>query len=374
MMSSDRVEPNSPLSQRANNAITRTLSLQWVEGNAEKAESSFFKINTQGTPLDRVEARLLENRRKPIAIAARSVVRAGYGHKYWSNFESDTQAEIESISRELHSLLFSPEIERPIRTLNLPHGGHASTISACNILMSLLAYAVEQSDRVVKDSYLYADDGDGGATIRALERLRRIVFRITGNDSPSLGLHPAVYFYSATGRHWDVVLIAMVRVFSKAIENNDDQFFRLFTRNRQTVEEVFLNHKTLIGQANIAIRSTNRVQKWADLIEGAARGKLFAEGVSADEILGALELRGKVVASEIREVGANFSNSTKSAVFLKELVKSAIKCPLCGGLVLAAKSVSYDHVKPKSKGGTSTADNVQLTHPYCNSIKGDNSA
>lgn len=35
---------------RARNMATRSLSLQWVNGDADKAESSFFKINTQGTP------------------------------------------------------------------------------------------------------------------------------------------------------------------------------------------------------------------------------------------------------------------------------------------------------------------------------------
>ena len=370
MMSIETVQSDPVLAQRATNAITRTLSLQWVEGNAEKAESSFFKINTQGTPLDKVEGRLLENRRKPIAIAARSVVRAGYGHKYWSNFRDDTQSQIEEISRELHGVLFSPEIERPIRTLNLPHGGHVSTISACNVLMNLFAYAVEQTDREVKGSPLYTEDADGTATIKVLKRLRKVMFRITGNESPSLGLHPAVYFYSSTGRHWDVVLVSMVSVFSKAIGNNDHSFFRSFTRNRQKLEEVFLEHKTLIGQANIAIRSRNRVQKWSDLIERTARGELFPDGVSADAILSALELQGRVVASEITEIGGSFSNSTKSAAFLKDSVKSALKCPLCGGLVLAEKSVQYDHVKPKSKGGTGATDNVQLTHPYCNSIRG----
>ena len=372
MMSIETIQSDNVLAQRASNAITRTLSLQWVEGNAEKAESSFFKINTQGTPLDKIEGRLLKNRRKPIAIAARSVVRAGYGHKYWSNFEPSVQSRIEEISRELHGLLFSPEIERPIRTLNLPHGGHVSTISACNILMNLLAYSVEQTDRVVQDSHLYSDDSDGTATIKALNRLRQVMFRITGNDSPSLGLHPAVYFYSSTGWHWDVVLIAMVNVFAKAVGNNDDGFFRSFTENRQTLEEIFLAHKRLIGQANIAIRSTNRVQKWSELIEKTARGRLFANGVSVDEILDALELRGKVVASGIQEVGGSFSPNTKSAAFLKESVKAALRCSLCSGLVLAEKSVQYDHVEPKSKGGTGALDNVQLTHPYCNSIKGAN--
>ena len=370
MMSIESVQSDSVLAQRASNAITRTLSLQWVEGNAEKAESSFFNINTQGTPLDKVEQRLLENRRMPIAIGARSVVRAGYGHKYWSNFEMGTQRRIEEISSELHGMLFSPEIEKPIRTLNLPHGGHVSALSACNILMNLFAYAIEQTDSVVTGSYLYADDHDGDATVEALQRLREVMFRVTGNDSPSLGLHPAVYFYSSTGRHWEFILVAIVNLFSKAIRNSDDKFFRLFTENRRTLEEIFLKNKTLIGQANIAIRSTNRVQKWSELIDRTARGKLFTKSVAPDDILSALELKGKVVASDIAEVGSNFSRRTKSAAFLRDSVQKAMTCPLCEGLVLAEKSVSYDHVKAKSRGGTGALDNLQLTHPYCNSIKG----
>ena len=370
MMSIENAGPDSLLAQRASNAIARTLSLQWVEGNAEKAESSFFKINTQGTPLDKVEQRLLENRRKPIAIGARAVVRAGYGHKYWSNFEEGAQVEIESVARELYELLFSPEVEKPIKTLNLPHGGQVSTLSACSVLMNLLAYSVEQTDDVLSDSYLYRSDPDGGATIKGLKRLQTVMSRITGNDSPSLGLHPAVYFYSSTGSHWEFMLIAIVNVFAKAVANNDDGFFKVFTQNRKRLEKVLLNHKSLVGQANIAIRSRSRVQKWSELIERTARGKLFANGVTPDEILSALELRGKVVASEIAEVGADFSPGTKSAAFLRESVQAAIRCPQCEGLVLAERSVSYDHIEPKSKGGVGAMDNVQLTHPYCNSVKG----
>src|SRR5438876_1081224 len=58
----------------AKTALTRSLQIQWIHGNAEEAEISFFKINTHGTALDEVEERLLRNRRKPAAIAARAVV------------------------------------------------------------------------------------------------------------------------------------------------------------------------------------------------------------------------------------------------------------------------------------------------------------
>jgi hypothetical protein len=33
------------------------------------------------------------------------------------------------------------------------------------------------------------------------------------------------------------------------------------------------------------------------------------------------------------------------------------------------KSVSYDHIAPKRKGGTGDPANVQLAHPYCNGYK-----
>lgn len=357
------------LAKRASNATTRTISLQWVEGDAEKAETSFFKINKQGTPLDKVEERLLRERRKPIAIAARSVVRAGTGHKYWSKFSEGIQKKIEEESLLSHETLFAPELRFPIKTLNLPHGGRASPIEAYNILMDLLAYSIVGSPKPNHSSYLYSEDADGHATIKALGQLRRVMERITGNDSPSLGLHPAVYFYSQTGRHWDMMFVAIVAVFSKALRNNDDDFFKIFTKNRFNIEKMLLENKALIGQANIAIRSGSRVSKWSGLIEDAARGKIFSDGFDPDQLLQTLDLSGKLIASEINEVGQNFSDNTKSALFLRDSISSAVKCLVCSGLILAEKSVSYDHVTPKSKGGAGAVANGQLTHPYCNSIK-----
>lgn len=369
MMDSTSVKSDPLLAKRASNATTRTLSLQWVEGDAEKAETSFFKINKQGTPLDKIEERLLRDRRKPIAISARSIVRAGSGHKYWSNFDDVKQKEIEDRANEIHGILFTPEIEFPIKTLNLPHGGKSSPIHAYNIIMDLIAYSALGHDKLKNDHFLYMNDDDGSGTIKTLKLLSNVIKRITGNDSPSLGLHPAVFFYSQTGRHWDMMFIAITNVIAKSIRNNDDKFFKDFTKNRRVIEDIFLNNKALIGQANIAIRSSSRIQKWSDFFENLSRGKIFKSGFSPDEMLDSLELKGKLIASEITEASENFSEKTKSAVFLSESVKQSYKCPVCGGLVLAEKSVSYDHVRPKSSGGKGGIDNIQITHPYCNSIK-----
>jgi hypothetical protein len=66
-------------SKRAKTLFKRKLLLQWVKGSPEVAESSFYKINSLGAPLDDTERMLIENRKKPIAIAARSILRGGLG-------------------------------------------------------------------------------------------------------------------------------------------------------------------------------------------------------------------------------------------------------------------------------------------------------
>lgn len=114
---------DSPVVKRAKVLFTRALALQWVQGSPLVAESSFFKINSQGTPLDATETSLIQNRRKPIAISARAILRAGSGHKYWSAFSETVGKEIVELAQELHKLLFEPEAELPLKTLDVPLGG-----------------------------------------------------------------------------------------------------------------------------------------------------------------------------------------------------------------------------------------------------------
>lgn len=102
--------------RKVNAMIARALPIQWVTGNADKAESSFFKINTEGTPLDEIEELLLRNRRRPVAIAARAVIRAGKGHRYWSAFPATAAEAVESRAKQLHDVLFEPEVTRPVKT------------------------------------------------------------------------------------------------------------------------------------------------------------------------------------------------------------------------------------------------------------------
>jgi hypothetical protein len=86
---------SSVIVRRAKNLSAFAIPLQWVVGDATKAEASFFKINQLAAPINETELTILESRSRPNVLAARAVLRAGTGHKYWYKFEEDRKAEIE---------------------------------------------------------------------------------------------------------------------------------------------------------------------------------------------------------------------------------------------------------------------------------------
>lgn len=73
----------------AKNLGALAIQLQWVEGNADKAEDSFLKINQCATKISDAELELIKNRDKAYALAARAIVRAGQGYQYWSKFSDE---------------------------------------------------------------------------------------------------------------------------------------------------------------------------------------------------------------------------------------------------------------------------------------------
>ena len=125
--------PNSVHSQlldRAQNLGALAIQLQWVEGDASNAENSFFKINQQAAPIDKTELKLLKTRQKPNSIAARAIIRSGKGHKYWSRFNEENQKEIQSLAKEINNILFNPELQTPIKTLDTPICGKVYSAQA----------------------------------------------------------------------------------------------------------------------------------------------------------------------------------------------------------------------------------------------------
>lgn len=352
--------------KRINALITRGLPIQWVKGDAEKAESSFFKINTKGTPLDDIEELLLKNRRKPISIAARAIIRAGKGHRYWSSFDKATAIKIEELAKDLHSVLFDPEIKRPIKTLDLPLGGPKGVRTALQALIDLALIAARNQQGNPKGINDTNDDIDGLETISVLTKTVALVRRVTGNDGGSLGLHPAVYFYGPTGRHSSPMFMGTMTLFGRKLANNDPSFFKKFTRIRSNLEDILVSKKDLIATILQKHVSPKRVDKYADFLDKVIN-QLYNGQIPSDlELVTMAGLDGKIIVGNSKEYAKDFSDDVKSEVFINSALISAIKCPICNGYIDVEKSVSYDHVVRAREGGSGNIANCHLTHPYCN--------
>jgi hypothetical protein len=352
---------------RAGAMNTRPIVVQQVDGDASVAEDSFFAINTQGTTLDDTEQYLIRNRRKPVAIGARAIVRAGFGHSYWSAFSVNTQAEIIRHAQELNRILFQPEAASPIKTLDLPLGGSASSTEALAVLIDFLAVAnSDGADDASAD--VFSEDSEGDKTIEALKRGLRIANRITGNSAQSLGLHPYVYFSNEKGKHSRFLFLGMCALVAMKLRNNDDGWFRKFTESREDVETFLLENKSIIGIVLQNLNKKSRIPKMKQMLDYLVQeSRLGHKQIDAREVFRFIGLTGRLYDLTTTQKPVNFTDEVKSQIFLRDGIKQVLTCPICRGYLDVGKSVSYDHITPIREGGLGTAENGQMVHPYCNS-------
>jgi hypothetical protein len=352
--------------RRANLLFTRALPVQWIQGSAALAETSFFKINSQGTPLDETETMLITNRRKPVAISARAILRSGAGHKYWSAFSRENIPIMEGLAKDFYKVLFEPEVTHPLRTLDVPLGGSVSPVDALALLIEFL---VITGTRDAKGKMIteYADDPTGEGTISVLRNSLEIVSRITSNSSGSLGLHPAVYFYNERGRYNRFLFLGVSLLLTERMRNNDGGFFRKFTTARARLEKFLMENKSLIGGLLQNMAKSQRVPKMRDLLMFLISEFNAGKSVTPEAVINALGLEGRVIDVVAVKTSPEFSDDTKAMIFVRKALEGALTCPVCGGKLDPSKSVSYDHIVRVRDSGVGSAENGDLVHPYCNS-------
>jgi hypothetical protein len=361
----DTKNVHEEMARRAQVLFTRALQLQWIQGDASVAETSFFKINSQGTPLDETETLLIRNRKKPIAIAARAILRAGSGHKYWSKFPSGRVVEVESVTQEFHEKIFKPEAEEPLKTLELPLGGSVSPVDALALLIDFLSIAgTREKDGKAIDKY--GDDDVGDQTIVVLKNALLVLNRIAGNNPASLGLHPAVYFYNEKGKYSRFLFLGITALVQDKLRNNDGRFFRAFTKARPRIEHFLIEHKSLIGIVLQNLSRGQRVPKIKELFEILASELQDANSLKVEDVIAKLGVRGRILDATFSQLSPQISDDTKSMLYVRQAIANALTCPVCGGILDPTKSVSYDHIVPVRDGGTGDLSNTQMAHPYCN--------
>jgi hypothetical protein len=339
------------------NLITRPIPLQWLRGDVQAAEDSFFMINQQGVTLSPTEKELCMSRKKANCIATRAIMKGGSGHQYWKDFPADIQSEISLIAGELNTVIFEPPLEEPIKTTErCPMGG--SIIDSMPMIFSLVNLFLEPRKK-------YENDKDGKETLDLLKKVRKTVWRINSSHASSVGLHPAVYFYNTTGKHQQSSFLAWC---SLVIDYEEKDYFNSFIPIRKRFEDFLLKYKILpiqiIRKFGSLTRSYKPLKRYFGLVVD-----LMVNKKTEQEIL--LELRKEFdyLNPDEKELERtrrkDFSTDVKNAAVILHDLSSQQKCVICQGYIHPiAKSI--DHETDKKFGGDGNIENAAVTHYYCN--------
>ncbi|HBG28518.1 MAG: hypothetical protein A2Y10_07215 [Planctomycetes bacterium GWF2_41_51] len=358
----DKVRPD--ILTKAKILASIAIQLQWVEGDASTAENSFFKINQQAAPIDKTELKLLKSRKKPNSIAARAIIRSGKGHKYWSIFSSEKQNEIQALASEINEILFSPKLQTPIKTLDIPIGGKLYSAQSLPLILDFvnIVNGIESFSKTDLEN-----DPSGEKTIDILKKTRKVAWRINSNHPSSLGLHPIIYFYSQDGRHKVASFFSIVDLLMTLEKRNK---MNDFIKSRKDFEILIQKYDYLVQQINRKHRSVQASYKFISefflrSIDMLNMDKTPDEAINM--IIKETEYNYLTLSSE-NEFPSNqkdFSTGKKSAIYIKQAIQGTPKCKICGGLI-HRNSISIDHIQRKADGGLADIENGQITHPYCN--------
>jgi Protein of unknown function DUF262/HNH endonuclease len=360
-LAQQRKEVDPKIIERARNLGALGIQLQWVEGDAGKAEASFFKINQKAAPIGKTEMRLLQARKTPNGVAARAINRSGNGHKYWSEFSQQKQQEIEIIAQEIHQLVFEPKLKNPIKTLDLPIVGNLSSSEKLELILEFvnIVNGIDSDDQLGEDSV-------GDKTVELLRNCRRVAQRINSNHPSSLGLHPVVYFYTSAGKP---KIGSFYGVITLILDLEKTKSFSKFTEIRKDFEWIIWQYDMVpqLVSKSSAIEAREKVKnlylKILDKLLQKIDKKNIMKEIVADKAFGSLKIKAKSDTSETQS--KDFSRETKSAAYIREALRGTPRCKICGGYI-PDRFNSIDHIKRKADGGLGNIDNAQLTHPYCN--------
>lgn len=350
------------IERKAKNLGSIAVQLQWVEGDAEVAEASFFKINQQAAKIDPTEFKLIKSRKKPNGIASRAIIKGGKGHQYWSSFGNEKVQQIEQLAEEINKSFFLPKLKSPVKTLDLPIGGKGYSSQS-----PLLIFEYVNMVNRIPEVEEIDDDLTGEKTIEYLKKSKKISNLINSTHPSSLGLHPAVYFYSKGGRHKSASFFAVTELL---MDLEKKKRFKQFTDCRGDFEELLIDYDFVIQQILRNYRSSskaiphikgfllNLINELEDKPKNEAIQNVlksedykFVKGVDFDDSL---------ITSN------DFSDETKSAAFITEALANAVRCKICNAR-MHTNSITVDHIQRKEDGGIGNFGNAQLAHPYCNS-------
>jgi hypothetical protein len=387
----DPEKTEDPDKRRRGKAIaTMQLSIQRVDGDASVAEESFYKINSSAVGIDDTELNMIRGRRLPNAIATRAILSKGKGYKYWKRFGNAIQ--IETLAANAYDLLFGELLEIGPKSPDLPRAGQPYSSEAFKMVLDFVnlfndvtpamwthrTRARAKNRGKAQVAPRLPDDTDGTATVRFLEHVIDIATLVSGpaDMSQSLGLDQAVYAYDASGKIHAAAFIAHHRFIAELKEKHQ---LSHFTIARSAFEEFLVRHKDFL---NVLGHSKGSRIRPLEAILTMYRGvfEAIGKGITTDiEIVKHLEQYANLdsINSPVTAVDGNeseepitkkFSKAAVRAKVVSEILATRARCAVCSAR-LPPSCRSKDHIQKVEDEGMGSVENLQFTHPYCNSSR-----
>ncbi|HEY1790616.1 MAG TPA: DUF262 domain-containing protein [Verrucomicrobiae bacterium] len=371
ILSSDKPKWESSLQKKRANAIgTVPVSVQPLGGLAKDAEEAFVRINQGGVRISPTEAAIIRKRDKPEGIAARALLRAGSGYAYWKKCKPEDQLKIVDLAKEIDAMLYEPESNDEIYSA-IPMAGKRYTVDALGFLFHLIQVANQLLPKTSslspkqKTPKLNVRDL-GQTTVQYLARIRDLLARIFSKRKGSLGLHPAVYCRSATGRFQPSAFYAQIQLVQR-LETEVDGFHE-FVEIRESFEEFLVKNKSIVNEIVRGKGASTKSLKTLSEIYLLIYDK-FKEGNAYDDVRKLVfndKRFSKYLTQELPLEGqGKFSQEAKAAINLRLELENAPRCPECRARMHLLASTA-DHIEPREKGGSSHSQNGARMHPFCN--------
>lgn len=363
---------------------TMSMHIQTVDGDTALAEESFYRINSSAVEIDETELDVIRARNKPNALATRALISAGKGHKYWDQLPN--ALEIEKKAAVVHKLLFGDLSEIGPQSPDIPRAGQPYSSEAFKMVLDLVnifnsvtpaMWSRKQQNAKKKNQSTIVplkDDLNGTATLGFLDQIERVASLAVGAaDCPeSLGLEQGVYAYGNTGKFIPAAYIASIQF---AQELKDKKQLIAFTLVRARFEDFFFKNKSFLNALTHSKGSRTRSVESILVMYRTVLAEMRKGGTDEDilnRITQEPQLKDLKRPVQEEEDAApprkRFSATVVRAKLIEEIVKARSRCTVCGAC-LPPSSRSKDHKKKIEEGGLGELDNLNFTHPFCNSAK-----
>ncbi|MBZ0317889.1 MAG: DUF262 domain-containing protein [Anaerolineae bacterium] len=363
----------------------------WVEGNYQKAEQSFLRINKSGRQLTDWETKLVENRNSSLARIVMSLTSLESLAHYWPGEESEQRLDSALLNKRemilenlhyLHDLLFSPPYQPDMKRLYQPFFAITDVNKKPYYLAELFTIIQGGKGYETETRKLLEVDRDASPTeiiergYQLIEDTIEVFTHLIGANWQSLSIIPVVYFYTESGKYVRSLLYGMIYWLFAGTDEEILDRKRLFTLHRAKFEQILLDNKEdVVGGIGRKTGSGTEITaqtaqyfhtvlelliKYNDDIDSEGFMKEYEE--LTDDLTG----RRKTPRSQTVSSSPSFTPRQKSTKMIQAHLNWASRCEICGGFLDPQMGVQHDHITQRFRGGSTTLDNQRIVHPFCN--------